>query len=189
MELYISRHGETISNFEKRMLGSGGDSPLTEKGIEQARALGKSLANITFDAVYVSPLKRAIDTAKIAFDYKYEIMTDKRLTEIGLGDIEGMTWDEAAIAFPETSTFMSDPLAYIPPPNGEKLDDMIKRIDSFLEDIIKLNYSKVFIMTHGYVMRILYACTTDKSIAAIGKSPNCGNCEIIRYIYSFGKWQ
>jgi len=37
MELYISRHGETISNSERRMLGSGGDSPLTEKGIEQEK--------------------------------------------------------------------------------------------------------------------------------------------------------
>jgi len=188
MELYISRHGETISNFEKRMVGSGGNSPLTEKGIEQAKALGKSLEDINFDAVYASPLKRAVDTANIVFDYKYKIIIDERLIEIGLGDMEGMTWDEASNAFPE-STFMSNPTAYIPPPNGEKLNNMINRIDSFLEDIIKINYSKVFIMTHGYVMRVLYACTVDKSIASIEKSPNCGNCDVVRYHYNFGKWE
>lgn len=100
-----------------------------------------------------------------------------------------MTWDESFDAFPDASTFMSDPVAYIPPPNGEKLDDMIKRVNSFLEDIIKMNYTKIFILTHGYVMRVLYACTTDKSIAAIGKAPGCGNCEVVRYIYNFGKWE
>lgn len=74
MELYVSRHGETLANIEKRLAGSKSDSPLTEKGIMQAKELGQNLNSISFDVVYSSPLQRAVNTVNIAFDNKY--MTD-----------------------------------------------------------------------------------------------------------------
>lgn len=95
MELYASRHGETRANTEKRLAGREGDSPLTEKGIEQAKQLGENLKDIAFDAVYSSPLNRAVDTVKIAFGNKYKICIDDRLAEIGLGFMNGMTYDDA----------------------------------------------------------------------------------------------
>lgn len=187
MELYAARHGETISNYEKRLIGGGGDSPLTEKGIEQAKALGKSLENIVFDAVYTSPLNRAVHTANIAFGDRYDICIDERLKEIGLGVMEGMTYDDASVIFPESGMlFMTDPVLYKPPLNGEHLTDIIKRVESFFDDIIKMNYNKVFVLAHGYVLRVLYSCTADKSISAIGKSPGYANCDVVRYIYDSG---
>ena len=190
MELYIARHGETIANAEKIVLGGGKDSPLTEKGIEQAESLRKPLENMTFDAIYSSPSNRAIDTINIALGNKYKVIIDKRLAGVGLGDMEGMKWAEADIIYPESALLLiPDPVLYVPPPNGENLSDMIKRVDSFLEDIIKMNYNKVFISTHGYVLSAIYSCITDKSISAIGKVPIYSNCEIVRYLYNCGKWE
>ena len=190
MELYVARHGETLSNLEKRITGREGDSPLTERGIEQAKSLKKSLEKIDFDAVYTSPSNRAIDTINIALGDRYEILIDDRLAEIGLGVMEGMTYDDVSITFPDSGMlFMFNPTSYIPPLKGEHLTDMIKRVDSFLNDIIRNNYDKVFVLTHAYVLRVLYSCTIDKSISAIAKSPYYSNCELVHYIYDCGKWK
>ncbi len=77
-----------------------------------------SLDGLIFDAVYSSPLNREIDTVNIALGNRYKIMIDERLTEINLGAMGGMTHDDASKKYPRSSTLMSDPISYIPPPNG-----------------------------------------------------------------------
>jgi probable phosphoglycerate mutase len=189
MELYASRHGETLANIERRLTGGEGDSPLTEKGIEQAKQLGNILNDMNFDAIYCSPSSRAVDTVKIAFVNKYKIFIDARLAEIRLGCMDGMTYNDASVNFPESGMlFFTDPVSYRPPSNGECLDDMISRISSFLDDIAKTN-NKVFILTHGYALRVLYACTIDKSISTIAKSPIYSNCDVVHYTYNNGIWK
>ena len=181
MDLFLARHGETVSNAVGRALGGGGDSPLTANGVRQAEEMGKLLAGITFDTVYSSPLGRAVDTVRIAFQGNVQPILDERLLEIGLGDMEGLTWKEIVRQYPQSSTFMADPAAYVPPPNGEPLQEMIARIDDFLCDLAEKDYRRVLIQTHGYVLRVFYACMTDHTVAAIGRSPGYGNCEVVSY--------
>lgn len=184
MELYAARHGETISNLKQLLTGGEGDSPLTEKGREQARQLGKSLQNISFDAVYTSPLGRAQDTVRIALGDRYPIRTDPRLAEIGLGPMEGLSYEAASQAFPQSGMlFFTDPANYQPPINGESYPDMIKRISGFLEDLSKEPYETVFLQTHGTVLRVLYACSIDASITAIANSPTYSNCDLAHFTY------
>ena len=190
MTLYIARHGETDFNAEDRIQGSGKDlSVLSQRGVQQAIALGKSLENVDFDAVYSSPLRRAVDTVKHAFGNKYEPILDKRLIEIGLGEMEGMLASEAAAAFPESSKSWPNPAEYIPPPGGEALEDMVARVDAFLEDIRQTGHRKVLVLTHGYTLRVFYACTVDKSLEAIGYAPRYKNCEVVRYKYMNDEWR
>lgn len=189
MQLYIARHGETEFNTEGRLQGSSQDSPLTAAGIAQAKALGKSLKGIAFDAVYSSPLKRATDTVEIAFNGRIKPILDKRLVEIGLGNAEGMLWDDAAEIYPETIYLFPNPPKYIPPPKGEPLADMINRISAFLDDISKTGHQNVFVLTHSYTLRVFQACTTDKSLDAIGKARSYKNCEVAHYQYNQGKWE
>jgi len=54
IKLYAARHGETIANTQNRLTGRDTDSPLTEKGIEQALFLGEKLKDIHFDTVKTS---------------------------------------------------------------------------------------------------------------------------------------
>ncbi|MBS5823829.1 MAG: histidine phosphatase family protein, partial [Clostridium argentinense] len=85
MRLYITRHGQTKWNTEKRMQGFK-NSDLTEKGINNAKKLGKALENIEFSRVYSSPLGRTMDTSKyILGDRNIEIVTADYLKEINLG--------------------------------------------------------------------------------------------------------
>ena len=191
MELYIARHGETEFNALKRLQGGGLDTPLTQTGILQAKGLGKSIEGINFDAIYSSPLKRAMDTACIAFNdqtlfsgklFGKKTFTDPRLVEIGLGDAEGLLWDN------EMVNISANPVEYIPPPGGEKLEDMIDRLDSFLQELATKDYKKVFVLAHGYVMRVVYSCSVDKSLSAIGDAPFFENCEIVKYLHDGFSW-
>lgn len=189
MNLYVSRHGETISNIERRLTGRS-DSPLTPKGIEQAKALNKSLDGVIFDAVFCSPLKRAVQTVDAIFGGGISIYTDDRLAEISLGVMEGLTFSEANEKYPDSGMlFFTDPLLYKTPPEGENLTDMLGRIISFISDIEKSGHENVFALTHGYAMRVLYACISgDKSIAAIAGAPAFTNCDLAKFTYSGGKW-
>lgn len=181
MELFLARHGETESNAAGRVLGGGGDSPLTAKGIRQAEELGREIRGIMFDAVYSSPLGRALDTAGIAFRRKVRPILDKRLAEIGLGEMEGLTWEDVLRDYPQSSLFMTDPAAYVPPPDGETLPAMMRRVDGFLRDLTGKGYHRVFVQTHGYVLRVVYSCMTDHTLAAIGNAPPYGNGQLVRY--------
>ena len=63
MKIYFVRHGRMAGDphqfFEPPV-----DGCLSEEGVAQATALGQAMAGITFDAVYASPLGRAIQTAQ-----------------------------------------------------------------------------------------------------------------------------
>ena len=63
--LYFTRHGETVWNVENKICGMT-DSPLTERGREQAAALGAHVrdSGVHIDEILYSPLSRAADTAK-----------------------------------------------------------------------------------------------------------------------------
>ena len=64
-KIYFTRHGETVWNVENKICGMT-DSPLTEKGRQQARELGRKVkeSGVHIDEILYSPLSRAADTAK-----------------------------------------------------------------------------------------------------------------------------
>ena len=99
--LYMVRHGQTILNSYNRLQGWC-DSPLTEKGTNDAHSAGKHLKNIHFDAAYSSDTTRAMKTCRyILFENKEYPKTPKRKTltyfrEQSFGYFEGndatQTW-------------------------------------------------------------------------------------------------
>lgn len=87
--IYLIRHGETEWNVEGRMQGHA-DSPLTQKGLEQARRRAESLKHIQFAAFYSSDLLRAKRTAEIiALDHQLTVISSKLLRERHFGPYEG----------------------------------------------------------------------------------------------------
>ncbi|NHM33892.1 histidine phosphatase family protein [Neobacillus terrae] len=91
LTLYITRHGETVWNTQKRIQGWK-DSALTETGKQNALSLGERLTHIPFEAVYSSPSGRTKETARlICGERKIPIFYDENLREINLGDWEGET--------------------------------------------------------------------------------------------------
>ena len=173
MKLYVVRHGETTYNVENKICGIS-NVELTELGKLQAQEASKKLKDICFDKVYVSPLKRAIDTAKIITEDKYELCIDKRIEEINFGIFEGMSRDTKE--FQQTKYNLG-----VHYQEGETFLNVVHRVYSFLDDLKVHDYSHVLIVCHGGIMRAIHAyfhdITNDEFYHMTTK-----NCEIKEYI-------
>lgn len=154
-ELYVLRHGETEWNVAGRMQGQL-DSPLTRRGLMQARAMRQRLAAIRTDWTgwdfLTSPLGRAQQTADIALGgLGPPIATDARLAEIGMGSWQGLDQKQIAARWPGTAA-KSDPLDwYGAMPDGEPLAQVRARVEAFLADLPR----PAVVVTHGFVSRYL----------------------------------
>ncbi len=87
MKLYLVRHGEVLHNVLKQY--NTADEDLTEKGVEQAKKLREVLNGQKFDAVYSSPLIRALHTAEIIVGREEDIVCDERLARTRCGKFVG----------------------------------------------------------------------------------------------------
>ena len=87
--IYIIRHGQTELNQRQALQGRS-DFPLNDAGIAQAQKAAEGLKDIPFGHVFTSPLRRAIQTAKIIVP-DIQPIVDERLIEMNYGPYEGTT--------------------------------------------------------------------------------------------------
>lgn len=125
MKITYFVHGTTTDN-EKDLSTGWADGELSQLGVEQSKKLGELVADKKFDKVFCSDLKRAIDSARLAFGSKYEIIADRRLREANYGDFTG-----------KSDGFKNNLEQYInkPFPNGENYRDAEKRVADFLKEM------------------------------------------------------
>ena len=156
MKLFLIRHGQTDWNLTRHFQGQS-DVPLNQTGRQQANALAKRLSNQSFDAVYSSDLQRATETAKIILSgVKPDLHSDIRLREVNFGDWEGLTYDEIKEKYPDSLASWERDVYGSSPPNGETLEDLSKRVQSFLDDLLqKHNDQTVLVVAHGGVLQTL----------------------------------
>lgn len=159
MRLYVTRHGQTEWNIEGRMQGHK-DSPLTQKGIDNAKLLHKHLMDVRFDCVYSSPLRRAMHTAElIVEDRPLEIIPTPELKEMGFGIWEGRCVDELSQLYPEQyHNFWNNPEAYEPVEGGESFEQLKNRVNGWINEIIlDKPYENILVVTHTCVIKELYS--------------------------------
>lgn len=108
--MILVRHGESTYNIQARVQGHDDQSVLTQKGRTGAEQVGTALRGIQFDAIYVSPLQRAQETAQAILSVlrspegSGEIPAPQiagDLKEIGLPLWEGLSFEEVEQKFPE----------------------------------------------------------------------------------------
>lgn len=154
------RHGETIGNVE-HLVQSRTGGELTLLGIEQARALGATLRDQDFDAVYVSDLARCQQTADYICEFlpKRPRFTTEQLRERSQGIYEGKCWEDLPWL-----EFEGDNLA-TQIPGGESWLQVEKRVADFLNEIyLKHPQEHVLLVTHGGVMKALRALLSDMDL-------------------------
>lgn len=128
-QLYLIRHGQTDWNLRAALQGRT-DIPLNETGRRQAQEARQRLEGVRFDAVYSSPLSRAMETAALVSGWPMErIRADQRLIEIAFGPYEGKDTHTLGPAF---APFFADPASYQPPEGGESLNSVLERTADFL---------------------------------------------------------
>ncbi|MEI6660093.1 MAG: histidine phosphatase family protein [bacterium] len=134
-------HGTTIDN-EKEISSGWYDVELSPLGIQQSIDLRDKVKDKKFDVVFCSDLKRAHDSAKLAFDGLYTIIPDQRLRECNYGKLNAAP---SSIVEP----MQEDECIYNKFPEGESYEDVKARVADFLE-FLKKNYDGKHVALVGH---------------------------------------
>jgi broad specificity phosphatase PhoE len=142
------------------------DPDLNDVGRDQAAALRRFYPNCNNSAVIVSPLKRALSTARIGFPAT-SVTVNALAIEIDFGALEGLGFADAAAQFPET--IRSYPQQDFSMAGGENRMKLIARAKRLLQQVNKapfLDYKKVIVVSHGFFLDAFSAViegTPDRS--------------------------
>jgi broad specificity phosphatase PhoE len=155
--IVIVRHGETEWSRIKRHTGRT-DIPLTDEGRRQARELVDTLAGLTFEAVFVSPLRRARETCAIA-GFGDLATVDPDLVEWDYGAYEGKMSAEVQQQRPGWNLFRDGV------PEGETIDDVAARAARVIERVRAVS-GDVLVFGHGHQLRVVTALWLEYPAAA-----------------------
>ncbi|RAK59014.1 histidine phosphatase family protein [Phenylobacterium hankyongense] len=155
--IYLVRHGQTEFNRERRLQGHV-DSPLTELGVRQARAVGRLLKELVRDPagwrIVSSPLGRALRTAEIVAGIVGvpRVETDKRLIELSWGAWDGRLRSDLEAAYPDA--FGKSGWAFHAP-TGETYEAVCARMEDWLASLPPEPERRIIAVSHGVAGRVL----------------------------------
>ena len=154
--IYLARHGETAWSLTGQHTGLT-DIPLTARGEENARRLGRRLQGTTFARVFTSPLERAKRTCELA-GFGSVAAVDSDLVEWDYGDWEGKKTDEIHRERPDWQLFRDGC------PNGESVAQVSARADRVIARLRDAT-GDVLVFSSGHFLRVLAArwCGLDGS--------------------------
>ena len=182
MKIWLVRHGQTNLNLAKLMQGRT-DEPLNETGILQAKEAALKAKDVSFDAVYSSPLNRAVMTASLISGRSLdEIITDERLIETDFGKYEKKPY--AAMGLRMTLYWIL-PEVFPAPPTVETIRSMTERSSSFLKELEQQPFENVLISCHGGIIRALSGYLEDRKNGILWR-PRPKNCEFRVYLCENG---
>jgi len=207
--LWIVRHGQSAGNVARDAAEAAGhhvidiaerdiDTPLSELGRKQARALGHWFGELTEDrrpqVVLCSPYVRARETAHLLLrgagiaETSVRMRFDERLREKEFGILDRLTVHGIRQKYPELSEQRSHVgKFYFRPPGGESWCDVILRLRSVLEMVTREHGAqRVLMVGHQVIvncMRYLVECMDEAQILEIDKRADVPNCGVTSYEY------
>lgn len=161
MKLYLMRHGETDYNKTRYFYGST-DVSINETGRAQALLLKEVMRDCPVKVIYVSSLKRSLETAEIVFENTLHLIGLSSLDEKGFGLWEGMTADQIQKLYPrEWEAWLEKPFE-VTPPEAEPFSDFQQRVWQAIDTIIdQENGQALAIVAHLGVLRLIYQRLVD----------------------------
>ncbi|MBI5621432.1 histidine phosphatase family protein [Candidatus Falkowbacteria bacterium] len=124
-------HGTTTDN-ERGIASGWTDVGLSALGVEQSQQLRSQTAKQRFDVVFCSDLKRAVDSAELAFSGSAPIIPDARLRECNYGEYNGQP---SLIVEPLQQQYITEPF-----PGGESYEAVTARVNDWLS-FFRQNYN------------------------------------------------
>jgi broad specificity phosphatase PhoE len=154
-KLILARHGETTWNVEKVFRGRA-DVGLDEVGIKQAELLGKYLRNWRLEAIYSSPVKRALDTANTVARYqKVAVRIAEGLIDFDFGEWQSLPESEVRRLYPALFNEWHSNPHKVEMPGGESLEDVGGRAFEVVNDIVSRHQGNVLLVSHRVVIKVL----------------------------------
>src|SRR5437763_8508986 len=207
-QLWIVRHGQSAGNVARDAAEAAGhvlidvefrdiDTPLSDLGVQQSRALGRWFAELPAPArpqvVLCSPYVRARDTARLILEEAgwkagndLRLRVDERLREKEFGILDRLTRHGIRQKYPELNAQRSHVgKFYFRPPGGESWCDVILRLRS-LTEMVTREYAgqRVLVVAHQVIvncMRYLLEDLDESAILAIDRLGDVPNCAVTSY--------
>jgi broad specificity phosphatase PhoE len=154
-QIILVRHGETEWNVKEVFRGRI-DIELNKTGVKQAKLLAEYLSNLRIDAIYSSPLRRALTTAEIMASYhKLDVVIEPGLIDFDYGEWQGLSHQEVRDKYRELYAQWINHPELERMPTGESLDDVRKRAMSVVDRIISKYDGSVVLISHRVVNKVL----------------------------------
>jgi broad specificity phosphatase PhoE len=205
--LWVVRHGQSAGNVARDAAEAAGlslidieerdiDTPLSELGRRQARALGQWFGELPQErrpeVLLCSPYVRAKETAKLMLEASGQeglrLRVDERLREKEFGILDRLTRFGIHEKYPELGAQRAHVgKFYFRPPGGESWCDVILRLRSLVEMMTREHGGqRVLVVGHQVIvncMRYLLECMDEERILAIDKLGDVPNCGVTSYEY------
>lgn len=152
--LYLIRHAESMGNVEEYFQGSL-DVDISPKGLRQLESLKRRFKSVPLDAIYTSPLIRAVKTAEVVgYNKRLQLTRVPQIQEIYAGEFQGKSWSELPILFPKEYYDWKHNQEEFKAPNGESMKDVYDRMVSAMNDILSKSSQKtIAVVSHGCAIR------------------------------------
>ncbi|MGE5139189.1 MAG: DUF3090 family protein [Rudaea sp.] len=179
----LIRHASNDFVKEGRLAGWTPGLHINAAGQREADALARRLAQVPLEAIYSSPLDRALDTANaVAACHKLPVVIKEALGEGRIGDWQGLLIDDLK----ETDTWKAmqkDPVGVRPPGGGETIEEVQRRIVAAAEDIRRAHpHAIVALVSHADPLKALiayYLCVNLSQFQRIGINPASASVLIV----------
>jgi len=175
-QIILARHGETEWNVAEVFRGRI-DIELNETGIKQAELLAEYLSHMKIDAVYSSPLKRALKTAEIIASYhKTAVEVAPGLIDFDYGEWQGLAHQEVRNKYEELYAEWINNPDQVRIPTGESLGEVRERAMGVVSDVIAKYEGIVVLVSHRVVNKVLICALLglDNSYFWNIKQDTCG---------------
>ncbi|CCI39611.1 unnamed protein product [Albugo candida] len=161
--IWLTRHGESMFNTQKRI---GGDSPLSPLGLQYAMQLDRFINTYyptpnTNLSVWTSTMLRTGMTVERIAARGRAVVKWKQLDEIDAGICDGMTYEQVAEEMPEEYLARKNNKLHYRYPRGESYQDVIHRLEPVITELMRMD-QPVLIVAHQAILRVLYAYLTNK---------------------------
>jgi len=188
LQVYLVRHGETVWNAERRIQGQS-DSPLTEKGEQQARQVGERVKHLGITHIIASDLGRTRRTAEIIADAcGCSVTLDARLRELNMGVLERRPLDGLTAEEEQWRATLVNGTEGGRIPEGESMTEMATRMHAALNACLDLPAgSRPLLVSHGMALGSLVSTILGLPAYA-ERRLRLRNCSISRVDYQQSAW-
>ncbi|WP_239952968.1 2,3-diphosphoglycerate-dependent phosphoglycerate mutase GpmB [Pantoea sp. Z09] len=188
LQVYLVRHGETVWNAERRIQGQS-DSPLTEKGEQQAHQVGERVKHLGITHVIASDLGRTQRTAEIIADAcGCTVTLEPRLRELNMGVLEKRPLDGLTEEEERWRSTLVDGTENGRIPQGESMAEMAARMHAALNACLALPAgSRPLLVSHGMALGVLISTILGLPAHA-ERRLRLRNCSISRVDHQRSAW-
>jgi len=148
------------------------DMPLSPEGLAALPTITSALAAFADADIWTSPAQRC---ATVAEALGRPARRDARLLELDFGAWEGRSWND--VPREALDRWAADPAAFTPP-GGERVADLVARVQSLHDELRRDRRDRV-VITHGGVLKVLAPLLRHRPVDLAAPAPALGSVEII----------